>query len=109
MQTTIASILGLALLCSISAAGAGKKPPAKLVFPSKAGEIAFDQRFQVVTGTIKTSSGTARIENGRLRGDEITFTAGSSQYTGRVTGDTIQGQVTGPGAERAWRATRAKS
>ncbi len=42
MQTTIASILGLALLCSISAAGAGKKPPAKLVFPSKAGEIAFD-------------------------------------------------------------------
>ena len=42
MRTMIASLLGAALLCCVTAAGAGKKPPAKLVFGSKAGEIAFD-------------------------------------------------------------------
>ena len=73
------------------------------------GEIEFDQTFQMVTGTIKTASGSAQIEQGRLRGEEVAFIAGGSAYTGRVTGDTIQGQVKGPGGERAWSATRAKS
>lgn len=73
------------------------------------GEITFEQTFQMVAGTIKTASGVTQIENGRLRGEEITFTAGGNQYTGRVAGDTMQGQVTGAGAERAWRATRTKS
>ena len=73
------------------------------------GEIAFDQTFQTVTGTIKTASGSAPIVNGRLRGEEITFVAGGDEYTGRVTGDTMQGQVKGPEGERAWSATRAKS
>ena len=70
------------------------------------GEITFDQKFQMVTGSIKTASGAAQIESGRLRGEEITFTAGGNQYTGRVTGDTIQGRVKGSGGERAWSATR---
>ena len=73
------------------------------------GEIVFDQKFQMVSGTIKTASGSAPIENGRLRGEEIAFAAGGNRYTGRVTGDTIQGQVTGSGSERAWSATRSKS
>jgi Methyltransferase domain len=72
------------------------------------GEITFDQKFQMVTGSIKTASGSAQIESGRLRGEELTFTAGGNQYTGRVTGDTIQGSVKGSGGERAWSATRAK-
>jgi SAM-dependent methyltransferase len=72
------------------------------------GEVTFDQKFQVVTGSVKTASGAAEIENGRLRGEEITFTAGGDQYTGRVTGDTIQGRVKGSGGERAWSATRGK-
>jgi SAM-dependent methyltransferase len=72
------------------------------------GEITFDQKFQMVTGSVKTASGAAEIESGRLRGEEITFTAGGNQYTGRVTGDTIQGRVKGSGGERAWSATRGK-
>ena len=72
------------------------------------GEIAFDQKFQMVTGSVKTASGAAQIEDGRLRGDEITFTAGGNRYAGRVTGDTILGRVKGSGGERAWSATRGK-
>jgi len=70
------------------------------------GEIVFDQKFQMVSGTIKTASGSAPIENGRLRGEEITFVAGGNHYTGRVSGDTIEGRVSGSGGERAWSATR---
>jgi hypothetical protein len=72
------------------------------------GQIAFDQKFQVVTGTVQTGSGTAQIENGKLRGEEITFSAGGNQYTGKVNGDTIEGRVKGSGGERAFTATRAK-
>ena len=72
------------------------------------GQIAFDQKFQMVTGTVQAGSSSALIENGRLRGEEITFSAGGNQYTGRVTGDTIQGRVKGSGGERAFTATRAK-
>jgi len=72
------------------------------------GEITFDQKFQMVTGAVKTASDAAQIENGRLRGEDITFAAGGNQYTGRVTGDTIQGRVKGSGGERAWSATRGK-
>ena len=72
------------------------------------GEITFDQKFQMVTGSVKTASGSAEIESGRLSGEEIRFTAGGNQYTGRVTGDTIQGRVKGTGGERAFSATRGK-
>ncbi len=70
------------------------------------GEIAFDQKFQMVTGTVRTAGGTAQIENGRLRGEEITFSAGGNQYTGKVNGNEIQGRVKGSAGERAWTATR---
>jgi len=72
------------------------------------GEITFDQKFQVVTGAVKTAGGSAQIENGKLNGEEISFTAAGNQYTGRVTGDTIQGRVKGTGGERAFTATRGK-
>ena len=72
------------------------------------GQIAFDQKFQMVTGTVQTGSGSAQIENGKLRGEEITFSAGGNQYTGKVNGDTIEGRVKGSGGERAFTATRAK-
>ena len=50
--------------------------------------------------------GADRERKAQRRGDQ--FTAGGNQYTGRVTGDTIQGRVKGSGGERAWSATRGK-
>ena len=43
------------------------------------GELVLKQRFQTISGTL----GTTPIE-GKLRGEEITFTAGPATYSGRV-------------------------
>jgi len=50
------------------------------------GELNIVQKFQMITGTL----GSTAI-NGKLVGDQITFTAGSTKYTGRVSGTTING------------------
>ena len=44
------------------------------------------------------------VTNGRLNGDQITFTAGGNQYSGYVNGDVIEGNA---GSGGSWKATRA--
>jgi hypothetical protein len=68
------------------------------------GQLTLTQNFQMVSGTLTTGGTNTPIANGRLRGDQITFTAGSAQYTGRVNGNTMEGTSTGGGG--AWKATR---
>ena len=69
------------------------------------GELKLKQDFQTVTGTL-SAGGTDTPVKGSLRGDRITFTAGSAQYTGRVNGSTIvEGAVKG-GASDKWAATK---
>jgi hypothetical protein len=60
----------------------------------------------MVTGTFTNGGTASEITNGRLRGDQITFTAGGTQYTGRVNGNSIDGTTTGRGAGK-WSASRA--
>jgi phospholipid N-methyltransferase len=67
------------------------------------GQLNLKQQFQMVSGTLTNGGSPTQISNGRLRGDQITFTAGGTQYTGRVNGNTMEGTVGGT----AWRATRA--
>jgi SAM-dependent methyltransferase len=69
------------------------------------GELALKQSFQMVTGTFMSGGNTTPITNGRLRGDQISFTAGNAEYTGRVAGNTIEGAVKGSTSGR-WSATR---
>lgn len=72
-------------------------------------ELTLKQDFQVVSGTLRAGGAATPITDGRLRGDQITFTAGTSKYTGRVNGTTMQGTVTGAGSNgQSWTATRAK-
>jgi len=68
------------------------------------GEIELTQKYQMASGTLKNGNNSTPITNGRLRGDQITFTAGATTYTGRVNGNTMEG-TTSSGA--AWRATRS--
>ena len=70
------------------------------------GELALEQKFQVVSGTLNSGGKKIPITNGRLRGDTITFTAGGADYSGRVKGQTMQGKVKGA-ASGAWTATRS--
>ena len=67
------------------------------------GELALKQNYQMVSGTLKSSNGTAPIANGKLNGERIVFIAGGVEYTGRVSGNSIEGTVKSGGS---WKATR---
>ncbi len=71
------------------------------------GELALTQTFQMVSGTIRLGSDSTPITDGRLRGDEISFTAGNTKYIGRVNGTTIEGTATTGATSAKWRASRA--
>jgi 2-polyprenyl-3-methyl-5-hydroxy-6-metoxy-1,4-benzoquinol methylase len=70
------------------------------------GQLTLKQTFQMISGTIRSGNVSTPITNGRLRGDEISFSAGGAQYTGRVNGNVMEGTVKG-GSDSKWRATRA--
>jgi hypothetical protein len=67
------------------------------------GPLSITQKYQTITGTL----GSATIENGRVRGTEVTFTAGGTPYTARVSGNTMTGMSKAGASEAAWKATRA--
>ena len=69
------------------------------------GELTLRQSFQTLAGTLKQGERTLTIENARLRGDQITFSAGGAEYTGKVSGNSIEGTVRG-GGQGTWTATR---
>ena len=69
------------------------------------GELTLTQEFQKVSGTLTAGGAKSPVSEGRLRGDQITFTAGGRTYTGRVVGNRIEGTGSGP----AWTATKAGS
>jgi SAM-dependent methyltransferase len=69
------------------------------------GELTLRQSFQMVTGSLKSGGNTVMIPNGRVRGDQLSFSAGGADYTGRVSGNTIEGTVKGA-SSGSWSATR---
>jgi precorrin-6B methylase 2 len=60
--------------------------PAKVggTWSTPSGALTLTQNFQMISGTL----GNQAVQ-GRLRGNEITFTAGTTKYTGVVDGSTI--------------------
>ena len=70
------------------------------------GELALNQTFQNVTGTLRGGGNPVAITNGKLRGDQISFSAGNTEYTGRVNGNSIEGTMRGA-SSGPWHATRA--
>ncbi|MCC6472516.1 MAG: class I SAM-dependent methyltransferase [Burkholderiales bacterium] len=69
------------------------------------GTLSLGQSYQVVRGALGEGAFAMPVA-GKLAGEEIRFSAGSAQYRGRVSGDTIEGTVTTSGSIRPWRATR---
>ena len=67
------------------------------------GDLTLTQTFQNLSGTLKASGGATPISNGKMKGEEISFTAGGKTYTGRVTGNKMEGTIAGGGK---WQATR---
>ena len=72
------------------------------------GELKLEQSYQKVNGTLSAGGKLSPITDGRLRGDQITFTAGGTEYAGRVNGEAMEGSMKG-GAAGAWAATRMRT
>ena len=68
------------------------------------GALTLKQSFQMISGTLKSGNNSTPIANGKLNGDQITFNAGGVLYTGRVSGNVMEGSVSTGGS---WKATRA--
>ena len=71
-------------------------------------ELELTQAFQKLSGTVAVGGASLAIENGRLRGERLTFTAGKLSFTGEVRGDRITGTATTTGASTPenWTLTR---
>jgi SAM-dependent methyltransferase len=70
------------------------------------GELALKQEFQKVSGTLISGNKSTPISRASLRGDQLTFLAGGSEYRGRVNGGAIEGSVKSGGKTELWKATR---
>jgi len=72
------------------------------------GEVTLTQTFQAFSGTFKSGSKSFSILDGKLVGDQIRFSVGDTLYSGRVSGDTMQGTFTTGVRSAPWNATRTK-
>jgi hypothetical protein len=81
--------------------------PAKVAGTWRLGEseLSLTQNFQMLTGSLTAGGKSTPIANGRMNGEEITFTIGEAKYTGHVKGNTMSGEVSG-GSTASWNATR---
>jgi precorrin-6B methylase 2 len=73
------------------------------------GELSFTQEYQFIHGTLDINGKETSISDGRLRGDEITFSVGDDLYIGHVNGSRMLGTVTNKISKSDWSATRSGS
>jgi len=87
--------------------------PAKVAgtWQFQSGQVTLEQKFQMLSGTVTTRGTGTPISDGRMRGDEISFSAEGFSYAGKVDGDRIVGTATRTenGAKQTWTATRNRS
>jgi hypothetical protein len=93
--------------CSIYCTGLLWIVPAKVegTWKLAQGELAINQSFQMISGTLKSGSNSTPIKDGRLTGNQVSFNVGEAQYTGSVSGKTMQGTVISGGKTEKWSAT----
>lgn len=73
--------------------------------------LAFNQSYQMVTAAV-VGPGTPKVEQPKLAGDQVSFVltlrSTSYQFTGKVSGDKIEGKAIAAGEKNAlpWRASK---
>ena len=77
--------------------------PAKLegTWQMPQGELKLTQQFQMLSGSL----GSTPIKEGKVRGNEVIFTAGNVKYAGRFDGTVIRGSLPGTNGS-SWTAPR---
>jgi precorrin-6B methylase 2 len=81
--------------------------PAKVegTWSMSGGELQLTQKYQMIEGSQKNSTGSSAVTKGRLRGDQIRFTIDTTEFTGQVKGSQMQGQALHNGNTSSWTAT----
>jgi len=69
------------------------------------GELALKQTYQTVSGTLTTSGKSVPV-TGKLRGTQISWSAGGQEYSGVVKGNQIEGTTRTGSSSTNWTATR---
>ena len=74
-------------------------------------EATFLQQYQNIGGSAKADNKTVQFSNGKLRGEQVTFTIADDantrrDFAGRVNGNKIEGTVIGAGGDSKFTATR---
>jgi SAM-dependent methyltransferase len=72
------------------------------------GELRLQQNHQMLSGTLSFAGESVLVENGRLRGDIISFSAGGIRYEGRVGDKGMEGTALSRPVGR-WIASRTGS
>jgi hypothetical protein len=66
--------------------------PAKVggIYAIPQGELVLMQKFQKLTGTLSAGGRSYDLEDGRVRGEDISFKAGGREYRGRMNGKSLE-------------------
>jgi SAM-dependent methyltransferase len=74
----------------------------------EAGDLSLTQDVQTIKGSlmVKRDNENVPISGPRLRGDQINFRVGTTEYTGRVIGDRIEGTAVTDDKSESWIAMR---
>lgn len=121
-RLVVTSVLTAVVASAAWAADATGKWTWKLKFQEREIEqnLVLKQEGEKLTGTLGTGERKAEIADGKVKGDEVSFTVTrerngqqfKTNYKGKVEGDTIKGTIvtTRDGQERSreWVATRVK-
>lgn len=80
--------------------------PAKVggTWQTPQGPMTITQEYQRISGSL----GSTPIADGKINGEEVTFTAGGTTVTAKASGNTLEGTAVTKGAKTPWRATRTK-
>jgi len=71
------------------------------------GEFVLEQKYQMLSGTMKLGKVSTAINGGKMTADQIAFSVGTTRYTGRVNGNAIEGISKSATGETKWQAKRA--
>ncbi len=82
--------------------------PAKVAgaWKTSRGTLNLKQEFQMLSGSLNNGNASAIVSDAKMLGDQITFTAGGAQYTGRVSGNSIDGTYKSGADNGKWSATK---
>jgi precorrin-6B methylase 2 len=73
------------------------------------GQLELNQEFQMISGTLKTGKKKIKITDGKMNGNQITFTVDKDKYAGVVNGSSMNGTILSSRNNSKWNALRTRN